>query len=89
MTDPTTRETLINHLFRVPAKVTAAVLVAAIVVGLVVGGPVGMVLLGAAILVLAGMLALMWPDIPATERLLRLAVLVLVTAAAVVRLTPS
>ena len=89
MTDPTTRETLINRLFRIPARTTALLLVGAIVLGLVVGGAVGAVLLGLAVLALAGMLVLLWPDIPATERMLRLAVLVFVLAVAVVRLTPS
>ncbi|MDO5629596.1 MAG: hypothetical protein Q4G43_14875 [Mobilicoccus sp.] len=86
-TDPTFREDLMNRLFRIPTRVTAIVLVAAIGVGLLLGGIVGWVLLGFAVLVLAGMLALLWPDIPNTERMLRLAVLLLVVALAAIRLT--
>lgn len=89
MTDPTTRETLINRLFRIPTKVTAVVLVAAIVIGLVVGGTLGAVLLGFAVLALAAMLALLWPDISPVERMLRLAVLVFVLAVSIVRLAPA
>lgn len=88
MTDASFREDLINRLFRVPSKVSAGVLIAAIVLGLVVGGPVGAVLLGLAILALLGMLALLWPDIPPVERMMRLALVLVVAAVAVVRLVP-
>lgn len=89
MTDPTTRETLVNRLFRIPTKVTTAVFVVAILVGLVVGGPVGWVLLGASVIAFTAMLALMWPDLSTVERMLRLAVLVFLVAVSVVRLVPA
>ena len=88
MTDATFRETLINRLFRVPSKVSAGVLIAAILLGLLIGGPVGAVLLGLAVLVLLGMLVLLWPDIPPIERMMRLAIALVVAAVAVVRLVP-
>lgn len=86
-TDPTFREDLINRLFRIPTAATALVLVLAIVVGLLVGGVLGAILLTFACVALAGMLVLLWPSVPATERMLRLAVLLLVAALAVVRLS--
>lgn len=89
MTDPTARETLVNRLFRIPARTTAIVLIAMIVVGLLLGGPVGGVLLVAAILVMAGMLALMWVDLQPVERMMRLSVIACVLALSIVRLVPA
>ena len=88
MTDPTFREDLINRLFRIPVRVSAAVLLAAMVLGLVVGGVLGGILLGAVLVVLTAMLVLLWPDVSPVERLMRLALLLLVVAATVVRLAP-
>jgi len=89
VTDATFREDLINRLFRVPTAVSAGVLIGAIVLGLVVGGPIGAVLLGLAVVVLLGMLVLLWPDIPPVERMMRLAIALVVVAVAVVRIVPA
>jgi len=88
VTDPTFREDLINRLFRVPAKVSAGVLIVTIALGLIIGGMVGALLLGLAILALLGMLVLLWPDIPPAERMMRLAIALVVAAVAVVRIVP-
>lgn len=86
--DATTRQTLTNRLLRIPTPVMAGTLLALLGVGLLLGGPVGGALLGLAVAMLALMLVLLWPAIPAAERMLRLAVLVLAAALAIVRLVP-
>ncbi|WP_168581681.1 hypothetical protein [Gephyromycinifex aptenodytis] len=86
MTDASSRDILLNRLLRIPTPVMAGVLLVLIFVGLMLAGPVGAVLLGLALLTLSVMLALVWPAIPTTERMLRLAVILLLLAISVVRL---
>lgn len=86
MTDASFRDVLLNRLLRIPARVTAAVVLLLVFSGLLIAGPVGAVLLGAAVLVMSVMLALVWPAIPTTERMLRVAVLFLLVAVSIVRL---
>lgn len=81
------RERAVNALFRIPAKVMAGVVIACILLGLLAGGIVGGILLGVAVVILAAWVVLLWPSIPATERMLRFAVFFLVLALAIVRLT--
>lgn len=84
-TDATARETLVNRLFRIPAKASAAVLIALTVLGLALGGWAGAVLAGLVVLALLGMIALMWVDLQPVERMMRISVLVLLLAVVIVR----
>lgn len=86
MTDASSRDVLLNRLLRIPTRVSAAVVLVLVFSGLLIAGPVGAVLLGTAVLILSVMLALVWPAIPTTERMLRLAVLLLLLAVSIARL---
>ena len=75
-------------LSRVPVAVQAGVLLGALAIGLWLGGPVGggLVLAVAAVMIVA--VAVGWRVLTVPERLLRVAVAVLVLALALVRLFP-
>ena len=65
---------------RLPRLVPFVVMLVLLVTGVLVGGPVGVVLTGIVALVVAWLLYLGWPRLTGTERLMRLAVLLLAVA---------
>lgn len=73
---------------RLPARVTALVVLALILFGLVLGGPFGAIPLTLGVVALLGVLAVTWPRITGVERLLRVALVVLVVGLALVRVLP-
>ncbi len=79
---------LMTRLSRLPKLVPFLILLVLLVGGVLVGGPVGFVLMGLAALFVAWVLYLSWPRLNGTERLMRLAVLLLAVAMAVVQLFP-
>jgi prepilin signal peptidase PulO-like enzyme (type II secretory pathway) len=80
---------LLERLNRVPRPVAVAVLVVLLLVGLFAPRPWGGIAFLAVAAVLAWFLYLTWQRLTLPERLMRLAVLLLTTAVAVVRLVPS
>lgn len=77
------------RLAKLPRAVPFLVLLTALVVGLFVGGPVAVVLTGLVALFVAWLLYLGWPQLGASERLGRLAVLLLAVALCVTRALPA
>jgi hypothetical protein len=77
--------TKISHLPKVVPFLSLLVL---LVSGVLIGGQVGFVLMGTAALFVAWVLYLAWPRLSGSERLGRLAVLLLAVAMAVVQLFP-
>ncbi len=73
---------------RLPRWVTGGIVIVLIAAGLVVGGTVGAFLVGLAVFALVGALAATWARTTPAERMFRLAVIVLVTAAVLVRVVP-
>ncbi|WP_226346076.1 hypothetical protein [Agilicoccus flavus] len=73
---------------RGPAWLPAAVVVTLLVVGLLLGGPVGAVVAGLGAVALTVVTALAWRRAEPGERLMRLAVLVLVVGLCLVRFVP-
>jgi hypothetical protein len=80
---------LLSRVARLPRAVPFLVLLGLLVAGVVVGGPVGAVLIGLVVLVVAWMLVLAWPALSPVERLGRFAVLLLAAALCLVQLRPS
>jgi hypothetical protein len=80
---------LLTRLSRLPRVVPFLSMLVLLLVGAFFGGPVGSVLVGLAVLFLAWLLYLAWPQLSASERLMRLAVIALVVAVAVVQLFPK
>lgn len=76
-------------LTRVPPWVQTVFVLAAVAIGLIVGGVVGAILLLVALTILAGLLLLAWRVLTQPERLLRIAILVLLVALTLVRLVPG
>jgi hypothetical protein len=64
------------------------ILLVLLVGGVLVGGPVGFLLMGLAALFVGWVLYLGWPRLSTSERIMRLAVLVLAVAMALVQLFP-
>lgn len=76
---------LTARLRALPQPALAGVVLACVLVGLVIAGIVGGLLLGAAIGLLVMVLAVGWSVMTQPERLLRIAILVLLVAVSVVR----
>lgn len=79
---------LITRLSGLPRAVPFLVMLALLVAGVLIGGPVGFVLMGVATVFVAWILYLSWPRLTGSERIMRLAVLLLAVAMAVVQLFP-
>jgi hypothetical protein len=79
---------LMTKLSRLPKAVPFLVLLALLIAGVVIQGPVGFVLVGLAALFVGWVLYLAWPRLNGTERIMRLAVLLLAVAMAVIQLFP-
>ncbi|HEY5471967.1 MAG TPA: DUF6703 family protein, partial [Candidatus Limnocylindrales bacterium] len=76
------------RLSRLPRLVPFLILLALLVAGVLIGGKVGFVLMGLAAIFVAWVLYLSWPRLSGSERIMRLAVLLLAVAMAVVQLSP-
>jgi hypothetical protein len=70
----------LTRITRLPRAVPFLVALGLLVAGLLLGGPVGAVLLGVVVLLVAWLLFLGWPRLTTAERLGRSAVLVLAVA---------
>ena len=79
---------LMTALSRVPRLVPFLILLALLVGGVIIGGPAGFVLMSLAAAFVAWVLYLSWPRLTGSERIMRLAVLLLAVAMAVVQLFP-
>jgi hypothetical protein len=77
------------RLSRVPRAVPFLVMLVLIVAGLWVSGVVGFVLILIGVLFLGWLLYIAWPALSSSERLMRMAVVVLGTGLAVIQLRPS
>jgi hypothetical protein len=77
------------RLSRLPRAVPFVVMLALLVAGLWVSGVIGCVLILLGVLFLAWLLYIGWPALSQSERLMRLAVVVLGVGLAVVQLRPS
>ena len=77
-----------TRLSRLPRLVPFVVLLTLLFAGVLVGGPLGFALMGLAALFVAWVLYLSWPTLNGTERLMRLAVLLLAIVMAIVQLFP-
>ncbi|GAA1145175.1 DUF6703 family protein [Ornithinicoccus hortensis] len=79
----------VSALARLPQWVPSLVMIALILVGGFVAGPVGLVLVGLALLALLWLLYLSWPHLTPSMRLMRVAVLALVLAVLATRFIPN
>ena len=79
---------LITRLSRLPKAMPFLIMLAFLAAGAVIGGPVGFALMGLAALFVGWILYLSWPRLSSSERIMRLAVLLLAVALAVVQLFP-
>jgi hypothetical protein len=79
---------LITRLSALPRAVPFLLMLALLVGGVFVGGAGGFVLMGVAATFVGWILYLSWPRLSGSERMLRLAVLLLAVALAVVQLFP-
>jgi len=79
---------LITKLSSLPRLVPFLLLLALLVGGMLIGGPVGFLLMSLAAVFVAWVLYLSWPRLNGSERIMRLAVLLLAVAMAVVQLFP-
>ena len=77
-----------TRLSRLPKLVPFAVLLTLLGAGLIIHGPAGFLLVGLAALFVAWVLYLSWPVLNGSERIMRLAVLLLAVALAIVQLFP-
>ena len=77
-----------TRLSRLPRLVPFIVLLTLLVAGALISGPARFALMGLAALFVAWVLYLSWPTLNGTERLMRLAVLLLAIAMAIVQLFP-
>lgn len=77
-----------TELSRLPRLLPSLILLILLVAGVFISGPIGFVLMGLAALFVAWVLYLSWPRLNTTERVMRLAVLLLVVAMAVIQLFP-
>jgi hypothetical protein len=80
---------VLSRVSRLPRAVPFLVLLALLLVGLYAGGVVGGICTGVAALVVAWLLYLSWPRLTTSERLGRLAVLVLALALCLVQFFPK
>jgi hypothetical protein len=79
---------LITAISRLPRAVPFLVLLALLVAGVVISGPVGSALMGLAAVFVGWVLYLSWPRLTGTERIMRVAVLLLAVAMAISRISP-
>jgi len=79
---------LVTRLSRLPKPVPFLILLALLVAGVLISGQVGFVLMGLAAIFVAWVLYLSWPRLSGSERIMRLAVLMLAVAMAAVQLFP-
>ena len=79
---------LITRLSSLPKAVPFLILLALLVAGVFISGKVGFVLMAVAATFVGWILYLSWPRLSGTERIMRLAVLLLAVALAVVQLFP-
>jgi hypothetical protein len=79
---------LMTKLSRLPRLVPFLILLALLVGGVLIGGPAGFVLMALAAAFVAWVLYLSWPALSSSERIMRLAVLLIAVALAVVQLFP-
>lgn len=79
---------LITRLSQLPRAVPFLLMLALLVAGVVIAGPVGFILMAVAATFVAWILYLSWPRLSGTERIMRVAVLLLAIALAVVQLFP-
>jgi hypothetical protein len=79
---------LMTKLSRLPRLVPFLILLALLVGGVLIGGPAGFVLMALAVAFVAWVLYLSWPALSSSERIMRLAVLLIAVALAVVQLFP-
>jgi len=77
-----------TRLSRLPRLVPFLILLALLVGGVLIGGPTGFVLMAVAAVFVAWVLYLSWPALSSSERIMRLAVLLIAVALAVVQLFP-
>ena len=77
-----------TELSRLPRLLPSLILLILLVGGVLISGPIGFVLMGLAALFVAWVLYLSWPRLNTTERVMRLAVLLLAVAMAVIQLFP-
>ena len=79
---------LMTRLSRLPRLVPFLILLALLIAGVLISGRIGFVLIGLAAIFVAWVLYLSWPRLSGSERIMRLAVLLLAVAMAVVKLSP-
>lgn len=79
---------LITRLSQLPRAVPFLLMLGLLVAGVVIAGPVGFVLMAVAATFVGWILYLSWPRLSGTERIMRLAVLLLAVTLAVVQLFP-
>ncbi len=79
---------LITKISSLPKALPFLLLLALLVAGVLIGGPVGFALMGLAALFVGWILYLSWPRLTGSERIMRLAVLLLAVAMAIVQLFP-
>jgi len=77
-----------TRLSKLPKLVPFAVLLILLGAGLIIHGPAGFLLVSLAALFVAWVLYLSWPVLNGSERIMRLAVLLLAVALAIVQLFP-
>jgi len=77
-----------TRLSRLPRLVPFLILLALLIAGVLISGRIGFVLMGLAAIFVAWVLYLSWPRLSGAERIMRLAVLLLAVAMAVVKLSP-
>jgi len=77
-----------TKLSQLPRLVPFLILLALLVGGVLIGGPAGFVLMALAAVFVAWVLYLSWPALSSSERIMRLAVLLVAVALAVVQLFP-
>ena len=77
-----------TKLTRLPRLVPSALLLTLLIAGVLISGPVGFVLMGVAAAFVGWVLYLSWPRLTGSERIMRLAVLLLAVAMAFVQLFP-
>lgn len=80
---------LMTRLSRLPRLVPFVILLALLMAGLLIGGVTGFILMALGAIFIAWVLYLSWPQLSGSERIMRLAVLVLAVAMAVTRLFPG
>ena len=79
---------LMTKLSRLPRLVPFLILIALLVGGMLIAGPAGFVLIALDAVFVAWVLYLSWPALSSSERIMRLAVLLVAVALAVVQLFP-